>query len=63
MPLCSGETPAAELPQPWAQHRQDLELLQEPRGGSRMSRGMEQLCWEERLGELGLFTWTGEALG
>ncbi|TRZ12979.1 hypothetical protein HGM15179_014114 [Zosterops borbonicus] len=24
---------------------------------------MEQLCWEERLAQLGLFTWTGEALG
>ncbi|XP_064250019.1 transmembrane protein 268 isoform X6 [Passer domesticus] len=24
---------------------------------------MEQLCWEERLAQLGLFTWRGEALG
>ncbi|RMC02246.1 hypothetical protein DUI87_21413 [Hirundo rustica rustica] len=52
--LGGGQPPPAELPQPWAQHREDVELLE--RVQRRVSRGMEQLCCEEGLAELGLFS-------
>ncbi|KAF4800553.1 solute carrier family 16 member 4 [Turdus rufiventris] len=57
----SGETPPAELPQPWgttpggfgaagASPEELMELLQ----------GLEPLCSGARLGELGVFTWRRE---
>jgi len=44
--------------QPWSpQHRKDMDLLEWGQSkATKMIRGMEHLCCEERLRELGLFS-------
>lgn len=55
--LCSGKTPPAVLhPAMMSQHRKDMGLLEQvQRRDKKMIRRTEHLCYEERLGELGLF--------
>ena len=60
--LPSGETPPQPCGQLWGpQHRTDMELLERgQRRDTEMVQGLEQLCWGERLRELGGFSWRRE---
>jgi len=54
----SGETPQESCVQLWSpQHRTDLDLCERgPEEATKVIRGLEPLCCEERLRELGLFS-------
>ena len=54
-PLCSNPTCRAASSS-GLQHSKDRDLLEPAQRRHQGIRGMEQLCWEERLGELGLFS-------
>ncbi|PKU47759.1 hypothetical protein llap_1959 [Limosa lapponica baueri] len=59
LPLCCGETsPGALCTEVWSpQYRKDMDLIERvQRRATEMIRGLEHLCYEDSLRELGLFS-------